>query len=88
MICSQVDSLPHSSTAVHTLTITPVVPSHSFKAPPSLSSNVIVIFPVSLQLSVALASPVALGVLSSSQLTVMSGAHVKTGADSSTTVII
>ena len=88
MICSQVDSLPHSSTAVHTLTITPAVPSHSVNAPPSLSAKVIVIFPVSLQLSVAVASPVALGALSSSQLTVMSGAHVKTGAASSTIVMI
>ena len=46
------------------------------------------IFPPSLQLSVAVASPVAAGVWSASQLTVMSAAQLITGATSSTTVIV
>ena len=88
MICSQVDSLPHSSTAVHTLRIVPALPPQSVNTPPSLSSNEIVIFVTSLQLSVAVISPVALGVLSSSQLIVISATHAITGAVSSITVII
>ena len=34
IICSQVDSLPHSSTAVHTLMKLPAVPPQSLKLPP------------------------------------------------------
>ena len=88
IICSQLDSLPHSSTAVHTLIIVPVVPSHSVNGPPSLSSKVIAIFPSPLQLSVAVASPVLAGAISSSQEIVISAAQVITGALSSITVIV
>ena len=45
------------------------------------------IAPAALQLSVAVDCPVAVGATESSQLIVMSGAQVNTGAWSSTTVI-
>ena len=55
IVCSQVVALPHSSTAVHTRTIAPAVPLQAAKAPPFWSTNVSVILPAALQLSVAVA---------------------------------
>ena len=79
--------LPHSSVAVHILRMAPWLPPHSVKVPPLLSWKVILIAPAALQLSVAVLCPVAVGATESSQLIVMSGAQVNTGAWSSTTVI-
>ncbi len=53
MICSQVVSLPHSSTAVHTLVNVPATPPQPVALPLSLSAKVMVISPLSLQLSEA-----------------------------------
>ena len=80
--------LPHSSVAVHTLRITPALPPQSPNAPLFWSTKLILMAPTSLQLSVAVASPVPAGLLSASQLIVRSGAHTITGALTSTTVII
>ena len=55
MICSQVLSFPHSSTAVHTLVNVPAAPPQAFRLPLSLSTKVIDTALPSLQLSVAVA---------------------------------
>ena len=88
MICSQVDSFPHSSTAVHTLVIVPAKPPHSVKTPSLTSWNVIVIDSAKVQLSVATVNPVLSGSKESSQLTVMFVAQVKTASVISCMVII
>ena len=59
MICIQVASLPHASTAVHVLAMTPALPPQLAKLPALSSVKVIVIAPVSEQLSVAVALPPA-----------------------------
>ena len=80
--------MPHSSTAVHTLTIAPAVPLQAANAPPFWSTNVSVILPAALQLSVAVAWPVISGVVLSSQLIVISAGQVTSGAISSIIVIV
>ena len=80
MICSQISTLPHSSSAVHVLMIVPWCPPHSVSTALLLSEKVIVILFAPLQLSVAVACPVLLGSITSSQLIVISDGQVITGA--------
>ena len=85
----QVASFPQASTAFHVLVIEPALPPQSAKVLLLLSSKVITISAVAVQLSAAIAEPPAiLGSVDWSQLSVTSGGQIKLGISSSTIVIL